>query len=925
MNSCERMLLDNLQSCIVNGDTILTEEDIDQLIEQYQKMSMFANMTDQEIKTVRNELLSRNSIKMEIGSLIEDRENRHKPWFEAQKSEFKMEYWDRYRSYILKDMGFSGNVVNTMDDILDKITDLLGNPSDDYSFQRRGLIIGDVQSGKTANYTGLICKAADVGYKAIVLLTGTIERLRKQTQKRLDAGFVGRDSDDMQKKIAKPIGAAKYNENLHPMSVTTVHNDFQKKIASSMIYDLKAVNGTILFVVKKNVKILKALEEWFNTSHNADGKVEYSLLLIDDESDNASVNTGKQDEDPTATNAAIVRILNLFRKASYIGFTATPFANIFINPQTDEEMEKESLFPKDYIYSLNAPDNYTGARDIFSENASDAYMIQEINVPEIENETCLPLKQKSGHHVTFIPKDMKEAINAFFIANTIRDLTESESNTHRAMLINVSRSRDVHEQVRRLIDDYIKTKLQCTLRLCKSKPFKKVENEAEIAELFNTYKKIYPDINISWEEIFNHLYDSTARIKTAIVNMDHPNALNYDEYRETGLRVIVIGGLSLSRGLTLEGLMISYFYRNSRTYDTLLQMGRWFGYKGKYKELCRIWMSEESREWYRYINEATEELRRDLKKFEDTALTPLEFGIRVRSDIATLDVTAKNKMRTAEKAVYRIRLSGEVIETPHITTKRSNNDQNIEAIKRMVSKIGKSPIKYPKEEKNKMQGYIDIEKNLIIDFLQHISVSPTALHFDTGVLAEFIENDSGHELDRWDIQFVEGTGKEYQLTNDIKIKKVKRSFSLILNNKVICISGSKQRLGSKGDGIFGLEINAITDIQKEIDKDYEAGFRRSREPNQKDRFKYGIKRNPLLSIYLIELKPPEKECGPEEEGIVQEFNSNGPLVGFGIGIPLLSDSESQRATYMMNKIAQKEREEAFQSYFEEEVDEDDDV
>lgn len=926
MNNREKTLLDTIQSYLVNTNVVCTEDSIRMLIEQFRAISLYAEINDQEAETVRKELLSRNSIKMAVGSLIEDQANKHKPWFEANKSKYDMTYWNRYRSYLLKDMEFSGNVVNTMDDILDKITDLLGNPKSKQSFQRKGLMIGDVQSGKTANYTGLICKAADVGYKVIILLTGTIERLRQQTQKRLDEGFVGLDSEALlRQKPVHRIGAAKYDESKNPMVLTSYSDDFKAANAKNLGFDLKTVNGSVLFVVKKNVSILKRLENWLLRFNGVDGVIDHSLLMIDDESDYASVNTKKEDTDPTATNAAIVRLLNLFKKSSYVGFTATPFANIFINPQTEEEMEDASLFPKDYIYSLNAPDNYTGARNIFSDDAEDAYMIQEIYVPEIENEDCLPLRQKTGHHVNYISKDMKEAIQAFFIANTIRDLKEAERNTHRAMLINVSRSRDVHEQVKRFVDTYVKDMLQTTLRLSKNKRYEDMKNDSVIAELYKTFMKVYPDVEISWDEIFNQIYDSTARIKTAIVNMDHPNALNYDEYGETGFRVIVIGGLSLSRGLTLEGLMISYFYRNSRTYDTLMQMGRWFGYKGKYKELCRIWMSEESREWYRYINEATEELRRDIKKFENTALTPLDFGLRVRSDIATLDVTAKNKMRAAEKAEYLINLSGEVIETAQISVKVRQNKDNILAIKYLINHIGKEKVEYSLTGKRIMRGFVEVDKQGIIDFLQEISITPIELHFNPDVLIEFIEEYKGNELDHWDIQFVEGNGEEYQLSENIKIKKIQRGFSLKSNNQIISISGAKQRLGSKGDGVYGLDVDDVVAIQNEINKEFKAGYRKSKEPNQKDRFKYKIKRNPLLSIYLIELKPPKKDFTDGEKQILEKFNRDDPLVGFSIGIPYLSNTKSKKAVYMMNKIAQKEQEESIQAYFDEEVDEDDEV
>lgn len=192
MNDIQKKLKDMVVMFIATEENI-EERLIDEKVGEVCGLPTFSNMLEREIDEVKSSIKAEFSIKLDKGILIQ--EEGHEKWFLARKSKLEMRYWERYKKYLLADKGFSSKVVNTMDDVLDTLTDLLGDPTRDIAYKRRGLIIGDVQSGKTANYTGLICKAVDSGYKVVVLLTGTIEKLRQQTQARIDEGFVGVDSD----------------------------------------------------------------------------------------------------------------------------------------------------------------------------------------------------------------------------------------------------------------------------------------------------------------------------------------------------------------------------------------------------------------------------------------------------------------------------------------------------------------------------------------------------------------------------------------------------------------------------------------------------------------------------------------------------------------------------------------------------------
>lgn len=909
MNDIEKRF-HGLVSSFLAGEPEIKERTIDEKIEELRCIPTFSSLSDIEVENVRAEIKSEFSIKLDQGSLIQ--EKGHEKWFLDKKTLLDMKYWERYKKYLLNDKGFSVKVVNVMDDILDKLTDLLGDPSRDVAYSRRGLIIGDVQSGKTANYLGLICKAVDAGYKVVVLMTGTIEKLRKQTQMRVDEGFVGADSDAMVKMLenGQVIGVGKYDSSIRPMVLTSTADDFKQQNANNLGFDLRNINGPVIFVVKKNSSILKRLNKWLTTfNQNGQQKIRQSILMIDDEADNASVNTNKDEDSPTAINGQIRDLVSKFEKSSYVGFTATPFANIFIDPDSYDAMLEEDLFPKDYIYSLNAPSNYTGARNIFAEDGNASYMLVEIddnfrNPQSIE--FILPLKHKSSIHVRELPKDLKTAIEAFVLANTMEDLMGLSDN-HRSMLINVSRFTAVQEEVSGLVNEYLKN-IQSACKLYCKFPADKALQDIYIKQLKETFEVIYSNVDFEWEEVQTQLYNSCGSIMVQTINQRNGQNLNYDDYPH-GLRLIAVGGMSLSRGLTLEGLVISYFYRNSRMYDTLMQMGRWFGYRGKYAELCRIWMSDDSIEWYRYISQATDELREEVKRFEDSGLTPKDFGLRVRSDLTALIVTARNKMRSTAEMECAISFSGVYIDTPEIYADVDKNRRNLGSINSLINTC----MTYGEEYIPKIEGgqYIvrDIPVQVILEFLDEIEVSPKNEKFNTMAIKRFIREYRGGELKKWDIAFASGKSeREIELCNSMKYHCVSRSFSIENDGKILKMSGSKKHLAGGGDAAAALSKEKVRELKE----------RSERNLSSDDYFK-NVDRNPLLTIFIVDLN----ECKPsefsEQEEKIKEQYSQDYVIGFGMGIPSLSDQETKYVKYVLNKIA-------IQKIFEDELDlgEDDD-
>jgi len=346
-----------------------------------------------------------------------------------------------------------------------------------------------------------------------------------------------------------------------------------------------------------------------------------------------------------------------------------------------------------------------------------------------------------------------------------------------------------------------------------------------------------------------------------------------------------------------------------------MQMGRWFGYRKGYDELCRIFMSEESIEWYRYISDATDELREEVKRYEDTGLTPRDFGLRVRSDITSLLVTARNKMRAAEDRVCVVSLSGEVIETPEIYSDFEKNRVNKEAVINLVHDLEENGIGHVASiaGENKKYGYIDVPKGKIIDFLKNIDISPKNEQFSASAIIDFISKYRGSELDNWNIEFATGNSEHVmsQLGYGMEFHYPTRIFTVINDGKIYKMNGPKRRLGSLSEGRFGLTPEQESKL---IEKYGE------KTTSQKACFR-GIDRNPELMIYFVELKLPKDTSksvkkDADIEAAVNKYTGI-PVVGFAIGIPSLKDRETQYARYMFNKVA-------IQQIFEGEFDEFDD-
>jgi hypothetical protein len=909
--------LEGLISTAINSeypDVPPTEVVFDEKVEALrQSLAILYPVSDEEFAEIKRKLKANIVVQMDLGVLIKDRQQ-HQPWLSARRESLDFFFWNRYKTYLEQVKHWNPRVTGNLGRVSDEIVDYLGDPASDSPFQRRGLVLGDVQSGKTANYTAICNKAADSGYRVIIILAGMMENLRQQTQERLDAEFSGRMSqyllDPKQEIENVPVGVGKYGQDKQIATFTSVTKDFDKNILRALKLSLHNVNTTVLFVIKKNKSILNNLIKWLKSNNlDARGAINLPMLLIDDEADNASVNTKKEDEDPTAINDAIRRLLKLFRQASYLGITATPYANIFINPDTETEMQGDDLFPRDFIYSLAPPTNYIGAENIFGEQAQFADSLEEIHPQEMD--AFFPFNHKKDLVVDDLPPSMKEAMAYFLLVNGIRDV-RGDNREHRSMMIHVSRFTDVQNQISGLAYNWVED-VQSDVRNFASLSERESDAIANIAYLKAVWNKHKLSVKagadglpMKWHRFLSeYLFKAIAPVVVRSVNQKSSSTgLDYYSHKEDGLRVIAVGGNSLSRGLTLEGLCVSYFYRRSQMYDTLLQMGRWFGYRPGYDDLFKIWISIEAIDWYGYITAAAEELKLEITRMRDANQTPMEFGLKVRQDPASLIVTARNKMRSATPVKRPITVSGRLLETPRLRADATSLRQNEEAFKDFVKRL--PDIGHAVQRDGAQFFWEDVSKDEVEQLIRDFKTHPWHLSFQGAALADFIRDCA--DMGSWDVVIAEGAGNEVELNCGSDVLKISSESRIVKATKEqISISGTKVRVGAGGVAKLGL-----TEQQR---NEAEAKFRHANgKKHVPDSAYLKINRNPILMLHIIAVD----RIKTDDKGIPRTQIDAGCAVpdylyALGIGIPEIGSEKI--AYYMVNMVELK-------NYYDAEEDED---
>lgn len=920
-----------------------SEMDCDKLQKYVEQALMFLglNADDDDLNDLVHDLEYEVSVRHTTGSVIyNDYENETHDWY-SQLSLDKEPFWERYRRFLIEKTSLGEQSINILGGkTLPAILNCLANPNEKFEGKRlrRGLIIGDVQSGKTSTYIGLICKAADAGYKVIILLAGTTESLRQQTQERVDEGLIGYTfPKDNNVKNGIKVGVGEYTKRRPASAFTSVQRDFvggTDKIATS-IYSHKSI---VVFVCKKNVSVLTKLYNWLKEQNldTVKGYVDAPMLLIDDEADNASVNTKKDETDPTKTNKYIRNICNLFKNSTYVGFTATPFANIFIDPDSVDTMKQADLFPEDFIYTLPTPSNYIGAKRLFYPDGdcySNLRFIADIDEPDYTSEEYKDLVANDVEALNngpfyflhkkewdgILPDSLRESVLCFFIANVIRDL-RGDISAPRSMLINMTR----FVKVQRVIRDHVEAIYTSVLNGIRYDFSNTQSKNAKIPlyiELYNLWKKHFSHVNdILYSRVLDRmaLLNAIENIQIIVVNgSKSSNKLDYKA--NPNLRVIAVGGLALSRGLTLEGLLVSYFYRNTATFDVLMQMGRWFGYRYKYDDIFQVWTSQASAVWYAEIAESAELLKEDIKRMFEQRLTPKDFGLKVRDNCAALQITANNKMRSASEYQMRISYYGAIYDTPYLSLNAESNKQNIAEVKSLVAHLFKSNYKYQFADINRHRNddplsksiadsryFSDVPKSVVREFLTKINCSLLNMNFNVDNILSFIDNPDNQGLDYWDVVFEGGDGTQMcQIEELSNIRCTKRA--IYDHGNAVQISSRRRILGTR-EGRFCLTSNEINLAETACRNAWAAEGLTNDEISKKAipakaYFQFIKTRKPMLIIMLIqpEIKaedPQKPNCKAFKRFL--ENNKDDQLIAFAIGFPGIRGEEAA-VTYKVNR------------------------
>ncbi len=865
------------------------------------------------------------------------------PWLSDEKSNIDFELWNRYKLYMSEnDPSFP---VNDLDDFTDKILDKCVNPKDKNSWDRRGMVVGHVQSGKTSNYVGLINKATDSGYKVIIVIAGTISSLRRQTQERIDAGFIGRSSSAfIRENENRLIGVGKLKVETDIYSLTSSYyksgdeGDFSQSVANRL--NIPIGKNPVVFVIKKNKSILENLIDWFSKNENikiingTPKLFDVPALIIDDEADAASVNTAKDINDIKAINKLIRTLLNIFNQNTFIGYTATPYANLFISQKYNEDLTNivknkeykigEDLFPRDFIINIKAPTNYIGAAKIFGFENPNGKESEPLDIFRAINDFDPPFfgtinKFNKEDLPEYLPKSLEKAIKSFILTCTIRRVRGHEKK-HNSMLIHVALLVKWIDRVAYLVNDKMREyknaidgndeELLNDLELLYESDFlPTTKNVLENLDYTDTRIKIH-----TWEEVKKELRKAASKIEVrsvhgtrATTNLEYHNIeeIDYNRY-DNGFSVIAIGGSRLSRGITLEGLSVSYYLRTTKMYDSLMQMGRWFGYRPGYVDLCRLYTTEQIFEWFNHITMATEEMRDDFDEMTAALQKPKDFKLKVRNHHGLMTITSLSKLYHSDK--IEISFSGTNPQTYQLLKTTIAIENNFNALKSIISTCG-----FPHKDNRIETGkgkirylfYPNQTIGSVCDFIDAYKIEQPSIKNAT--LSDYIKKqEKTGKIKEWSICIVSNTDQKVFINryennpDDSRIPKDDLiSYNLIYNEESITLGCSirNQPKNTRGSKFYLIAKNQIDDLK---DRQVDLSIK-SNTTNKDIKKQRATEKKGLLLIYAL-----------DERGTLNVKNGL-PIIGYSLHFPKIDNEERVSYTATIN------------DGFDEEIQEDDDL
>lgn len=848
---------------------------------------------------ISTELAKSHASKLNLGARVTASD--FSPWLEERKTTADLKRSDAYDALLMQ-RGWGHEVVRALGKQTDDLVELMGDPAATGAWTRIGLAIGEVQSGKTATYIGALNKALDYGYQIVVVIGGHTEDLRRQTQERLDSDLIGVDTsylDTATTSVDNRLGIGRIIPETKTHAMTTVRNDFGVTTRRSTVMALGSGSPTV-FVVKKNAQLLNNLAAYLKSTQSG-GPHTAPLAIIDDESDWASVNTSAKEGERTAVNKAILSLLEASTRATYLGITATPFANILI---ADDPSTKD-LFPKDYIVALESPSNYSGVDHYFPTTGRES---EHIYTDIKDFHSLLPQKHKQFAPVTELADSLKTAIQTFYLATAVRYKRENAQSPS-SMMVNVSRFNLVQEKFSLLIKSYaesINNQINAAMLWFKDPSSAKPPIVAELEDVLSTkLPSVEFDLAALGDELAQVARDIHVDLVNGLTMKERTKMLSQKSRRHLAdwkqRPVIFVGGNILARGLTLDGLVVSYFTRRASAADTLLQMGRWFGYRPGYEDLTRIWMDEDVVEHFEYVSEISRELRNSVSDMRDLNLTPRDFGLRIKLHPESFLITAANKQRSGVKQSHEGMFSyrGRAFETHVLPSDKDLIHSNQEAARDLARTLHRHRGAGPDVLTNGSVYWRGVDHEAVQTFLSHFTLNhklPVSGVFGIGGSLPSGIASIGHERG-WTVGFMSGDGGSISYLSDTELPELTDVTASIRNN-VSLTSGSSDLAFSRRRIATDTGIaNSLTDEERKkaiANRRLPEGQSKHSPLSQRDAITYGLSQ-PLLLIYSVAVADDLDISHPSPEIVRgrEVLRSLGPAPALVMATPTLTLEEQE--------------------------------
>lgn len=703
--------------------------------------------------------------------------------------------WENLKKYLLE---FVSPVrtpadINSLDLCSDDVIRWAG-PAE-LQAKRKGLVLGYVQSGKTQNFTALITKAADCGYKLVIVLSGVDNEIRRQTQSRVNRDVLGFSDEFTGAGVPYPRPRWEY--------FTDEENDFGNPPKKSK--EVLSSDSPCCLVVKKYPTVLDNLISWLSNAGDLLERV--PVLIIDDEADQASPSTARDDEDPTRINACIRRIIMLFKNCKYVAYTATPFANFFINASSRTDEHGDDLFPSNFVRSLPLPKGYFGTADIYGLPPGVLRDGQEVAPAGICRLTEDSPEQFGDIDDANVPAGLNRAVSNYYISTALLLLRTGSFDVPTSMLVHVSHLNNDHEDNRNAVEAAVSQLRSAAFSNFGSGVLRKTLEDLyreDYLDQEQSFKSTFPDVEISfpgfdevWSNVLKLLREDHVEVR--VVNGDEGRAPDFEGLNspERNIKVILVGGNLLSRGLTIKNLLVSYFLRDPGQADTMLQMARWLGYRRNYAYLMRIFCSEQCHRDMEAIAGAEQDVRNQISELNTQGKTPAEFAIRVRIREGLLP-TRRNAMRSVTSGALNGNFGAQLRESREFPEDNLQNvvrqhESNLLSLRSALG--GVSPALVPGSGWNR---YV-VDSGIAVRFIEALSLSdrewPTGNPGLSGktLLLNYIRQRMAHgELSRWEflicgLQRNAGLGS-FEILPGVNVNPIERGRELIPPQRMSRIS-----------------------------------------------------------------------------------------------------------------------------------------